>query len=299
MDKIKDGVKRWNKEKIGLKLKKMFGYNDNGIGILDINSRLWWYNFLKERYTLLTENIKQVDICQNLQSAFLLSEKGIVTTYQLSDNNNNYKYKNQYILELPQVFDMAVSVNHVLFAVEGSPCIYALGNNHYSQLGLDPYQFRFLHPHQPQPIDFFNGLCYLNETNHHIVSVSCGPFHSAVIINQDLYTFGWKQKGLLAWEEEEEGEEENGLIQLACFKTVNDQSIEVPINKVACGSTHTVAIDDNKNVWICGQNKYFQLGMDDEMKVAFQFEKCSQVRNAIDCATAPWSTLIIENTKNC
>lgn len=147
------------------------------------------------------------------------------------------------MLELPRVFEMAMSVNHVLFVVEGSPCIYALGNNNYSQLGLDPYRHRFLD--DPKPIDFFDGLCYLNQNNYnaHSISVACGPFHSAVIINQDLYTFGWKNRGLLAWEEEIEDEEDDTIINLACFKTFNNQTIEVPIIKVACGSTHTVAID--------------------------------------------------------
>ncbi|CAO3640369.1 unnamed protein product [Cunninghamella blakesleeana] len=296
---MKDIINLWNKHKIGLSLKKLFGYNHHGIGMLDINNKVWWYSFLKQtdEYILLAENIKQVDFCQNLERVFLLSNDGMVTTYNISKN----KYKKKQILELPKVFDMAMSVNHVLFVVEGSPCIYALGNNNYSQLGLDPYRHRYLD--NPEPIDFFDGLCYLNQKNYnaHSVSVACGPFHSAVIINQDLYTFGWKNQGLLAWEddnEEDEDEEEGTIIHLSCFKTYNNQTIEVPINKVVCGSTHTVAIDDNKDVWICGQNKYFQLGSDDETKVALQFEKCPQIKNAIDCAAAPWSTLIIEDTKS-
>lgn len=76
---MKNFVKRWNEHKIGLSLKKLFGYNHHGIGMLDINGRVWWYSFLKQKmyhhdeYILLAENIKQVDFCQNLERVFLLS----------------------------------------------------------------------------------------------------------------------------------------------------------------------------------------------------------------------------------
>jgi alpha-tubulin suppressor-like RCC1 family protein len=50
------------------------------------------------------------------------------------------------------------------------------------------------------------------------------------------------------------------------------------IKKISCGETHSLAIDDNEDVWACGANTFGQLGNGTTITKASPFE-LSTIKN--------------------
>lgn len=131
---------------------------------------------------------------------------------------------------------LAASPTHALVYTKDGR-IWARGSNRYGQLGVDPSHTQTLRTFQP--IEFFDGLDF--GVADVLRQVACGPFHSAVIVGGDLYTFGWKQDGRLGWDESQL--EEDVMIGLPTFMDSNGQAVDVTVVQVACGSAHTIAVD--------------------------------------------------------
>ena len=126
---------------------------------------------------------------------------------------------------------MAVAFSHVLFCTDGVYPVYVRGSNRYSQLGFDT---TVQHVDDITPVEYFCGLMPMES------SVASNLFHSAVVLDGVLYTFGWKKNGRLGWGSGDDGD----AVGLAEFRGTNDELIdEVHIVKVACGANHTLALD--------------------------------------------------------
>ncbi|KAI8337366.1 regulator of chromosome condensation 1/beta-lactamase-inhibitor protein II [Choanephora cucurbitarum] len=146
-------------------------------------------------------------------------------------------------LQLPLVNTMYASSQHVLFLTNSVDTpVFGLGSNKLCQLGiLEDQEIR-----QPIAIDYFCGLMTKVE------QASCGLFHSAVILNGDVYTFGWSKDGRLGsgtYDKED-------VITLAQCVDDQDQPVEIQAVQVSCGSTHTLILDDQGQVWSCGSSRY-------------------------------------------
>ncbi|ORY92291.1 regulator of chromosome condensation 1/beta-lactamase-inhibitor protein II [Syncephalastrum racemosum] len=179
---------------------------------------------------------------------------------------------------------IAASPTHALVYTKDGR-IWGRGSNRYGQLGTDPSQIQSLDTFQP--IEFFDGLDF----GQALRQVACGPFHSAVIVGGDLYTFGWRQDGRLGWDESEM--EEDVIIGLPTFVDGNDQAIDVTVVQVACGSAHTIAVDDQGRAWSCGSNKYGQLGRPAPPEGDGVFRQCTAYTGkAIRCSAGRWNSFI-------
>lgn len=88
----------------------------------------------------------------------------------------------------------------------------------------------------PEPIEALQGVS--------AEAAACGAFHSAVVAQGSLYTFGWNALGRLGIGGDEGSET---TPQMADFR--NDrmgeevEEVEVNVVKVSCGAAHTIAID--------------------------------------------------------
>lgn len=172
----------------------------------------------------------------------LILVDGKVTQYERD------QWDHPKVLDIPTVESMAVSATHVLFGVKGSAPVFGLGSNRMGQLGMDTSTTQ--HVDQPTRVDFFDGLGTMGAESSG-VKVACGSFHSAVVLHNDLYTFGWNDRGMIGWGAlpgQEEHDDSASLldssgIRLASFAGDDDQEADVSVDQVACGTAHTVAID--------------------------------------------------------
>lgn len=219
----------------------MFGSPNTIIG-MKIGSTLTCVT--REGISFEIMHVKQAVYCSSMESIFVLLLTGgdIVQRYDLHG-----------ILQAPCVLEgvqfMCSSKTHVLFATNSSNTpLYGLGSNRLSQLGFD-YQQQEVK--SPQAIEYFNELGTIS-------SMDCGPFHSAVVINGDVYTFGWNKDGRLGWgSDKEEEEEDDDIIRCGVFLDENDREVVVEVNatKVVCGTSHTLVLDDHHTLWSCGSSK--------------------------------------------
>jgi alpha-tubulin suppressor-like RCC1 family protein len=149
----------------------------------------------------------------------------------LTDAGTVYQYDSGAITELslPPVTKISGSPTGVLFLTQTG--VYGLGSNKLAQLGMDYQQQQVL---EPTLIEYFCGF-------QHMTDIDCGPFHSAVIADGEVYTFGWSKEGRLGWGLEEKED----IISYATFLDVNNQPVDIHAVQVACGASHTLVLDGN------------------------------------------------------
>lgn len=272
----------------------IFGDPDSMMGLIDDQHNLSFVKVTSEHVDCIL-NVEQAVYCQGKQDIFVLKQQsGQVEQYSIHDLKCE-------ILDLPcQVTKMSASNTHILFLTNSTDApVYGLGSNRLSQLGID-YQQQELK--SPSMIEYFCGLRDASD-------VACGPFHSAIILGGDVYTFGWSKDGRLGWGA---SEDKDDIISLAVFLDINDQPIEIDAKKVVCGSAHTLVLDgkliahksrahmdliifiiDQGHVWSCGSNTYGQLGRTiAENQSDAYFRRCT-IDKAIDCFTGRWTSFIL------
>ncbi|ORZ25662.1 regulator of chromosome condensation 1/beta-lactamase-inhibitor protein II [Absidia repens] len=303
----------------------MFGDLKVGLGIVNNTGSAYWWPLQQMRKTTnhvdgiwLGDNIKEAGVqCTQKDDPILLiliiltpfyrtfsrsQVDGKVLEYDMDELNQNQQPQSK-ILTMPHVFSMATSATHVLFAVKGGAPVYGMGSNRMGQLGLDMSLIQ--HADQPTVLDFFDGLGTMDNSETSAIKVACGPFHSAVTIHHDLYTFGWNDQGRIGWGlPADEGDNDstcsiydNG-IKLASFID-NGRELDVLVDKVCCGSAHTVALDVDGFAWTCGSDKYLQLGrkLENHKDTTYDnyFRRCSGIKKTVvDCQVGSWSTLLLE-----
>ncbi|KAI8875769.1 RCC1/BLIP-II, partial [Backusella circina FSU 941] len=248
----------------GKHIRTLFGdIHHNLLGIIDTNNTVSIAT-PTEIYADWKQHVEDVVYCKEFNALFVLDQDGAVSRCNTLQDSH---------LLLTKVYSLAASESHVLFHCTGYSPVYAMGSNRFSQLGLDFHQE--LKVETPLMVEHFCGL--MDKT-----TLSCGPFHSAVAMGGDVYTFGWSKDGRLGW-----GEQNEDGIALAVFLDVNEQPVEVDAIKVVCGAAHTLVLDADGNVWSCGSNKYGQLGRSIQGESDAYFRMCAlfdiKQERAIDC----------------
>ncbi|KAL9553864.1 hypothetical protein PS6_003738 [Mucor atramentarius] len=204
----------------------VFGHPNSMMGLIDERHTLSYITETSEHIDCMT-HVEQAVYCQGQHIIFVLKqESGQVVQYNI-DTLNSEK------LDFPsdcKVTKMSAANTHILFLTDClDASVFGFGSNRLSQLGVD-YQQQELKT--PTAIEYFCGL-------RDATDIACGPFHSAVVLGGDVYTFGWSKDGRLGWGEARQ-EEDGDIVSLAVFLDVNDQPIEINAIKVACGSAHTL-----------------------------------------------------------
>ncbi|KAG2182078.1 hypothetical protein INT43_007005 [Umbelopsis isabellina] len=209
-------------------------------------------------------------------------------------------------LDIPPVHCMVASQHHALLYTDTPKAIYGLGSNRFAQLGSpEPSSVS-----SPQVITFFEGL------DPQDIQLNCGISHSAIVLDQDLYTCGLRNDGRLG--SGKEHDEAKGYPHLAVFKDKHGELCDVQVVKAACGSMHTVAVDSRCYVlyitrdlletdgsdlalgrlWGCGSNKYGQVYLGPkaayEMNSQYVFQEIPTDFNGsiIDCWAGHWNTFL-------
>ncbi|CAO3571493.1 unnamed protein product [Mortierella alpina] len=146
-----------------------------------------------------------------------------------------------------------------MLALDTEGTLYSWGSGRYGQLGHGDLSSLSA----PKAIEALQGI--------RISSAACGAsFSVAVSDSGDVYTFGLNDHGQLGigkrptashgGRDEPLPVRNTALPQLVDFyEEGSDEPLEVTIVSVACGSAHTVALDDQGHAWSCGWRKYGQL----------------------------------------
>ncbi|KAI8979663.1 regulator of chromosome condensation 1/beta-lactamase-inhibitor protein II [Mycotypha africana] len=284
------------------KLKSVFGDPNKFLGFVDEYNNLSIITEAPENSEIdILSNIVKAVFCQHLDTLILLDTYGQVQQCRY----NNIKNTIEPISFLSKVKDLCASKSHVLFATSSNDLpIYGMGSNRLSQLGIDYHELQA--SDTPTLIEYFCGL------NLPTNNIACGPFHSAVVRGNELYTFGWSKDGRLGWGSNNENND-GDIVSLSSFLDCNDQPVildndndkandSLSIKQTACGTNHTVAIDEKGRVWTCGSNKYGQLGRNVIGDVDKYFKECRlfniNSEKAIDCYAGNWSTFILTKALN-
>jgi alpha-tubulin suppressor-like RCC1 family protein len=227
-------------------VKSIFGDPNIVLGMLDQEGSISYATAdatVKEKY----KAVEQVAYCSSLNSIFALSKDGSIYQINIKDSLETNIFDSA-----PTVKKLCASNTHALFITDDpyTP-IYGFGSNRFSQLGMDYHEEQEMT--KLKAIEYFSGGLGGKATD-----IACGLFHSAVIIEDDLYTFGFNKDGRLGWGLDND-EDEDDIISLAQFLGENNQSVEVHAFKVVCGSSHTLVLDNRGNLWSCGSSKYLSL----------------------------------------
>ncbi|KAH7296673.1 hypothetical protein KP509_26G033600 [Ceratopteris richardii] len=178
------------------------------------------------------------------------------------ENKTNETSFSLTVLQAPQpmtcfqgfhVKKVACGNEHVLALVDdhlaGNHVCYAWGNNRYGQLGIGNCEAQV----KPQLVAALN-----QETAGHLIGVSCGAYHSAVLMNSEMvqipalsavskcWTFGMGENGQLG---------HGDSASSGTPKLVQGLPKDERIVEVSCGLFHTGVVSEGGAVWIWGMEK--------------------------------------------
>lgn len=143
------------------------------------------------------------------------------------------------IMEIDKAYQVSCGGKHTA-VIDCFGNLWTFGDNYQGQLGFPDWHVI----HKPAWVSQVPNARF----------VSAGWEHTAVIdMNNDLWTFGLNDNGQLGLGDE------TGSIPSNFTPT----RVMSNIKTVACGGTHTIAIDFNGNVYSCGNNSEGQCGHED------------------------------------
>ena len=150
---------------------------------------------------------------------------------------------------------------HVV-AVNSEGQLYSWGACACGQLGIDDASNTVLdsegYPAQPFP----KQIIRLN--NIKIKYVACGDAHTlAISDNGDIYSWGGSGCGQLGHPNISELPKDNDSFPYLPFPKIIDSIQDIKMCDIACGKTHSVAIDNSGNVYSWGGGASGQLGVKD------------------------------------
>lgn len=164
--------------------------------------------------------------CSNITSFILPSRNnGEVHRVALSGRDPPTK------MDIAAVQGAVASFYHAILYCSSPFAVYGIGSNRFGQLGT---------PESPEalqaiPIAFFDGL------TPNQFQASCGTFHSAFVLDGDVYICGLRTHRSAGNQDDDQG-----YPILAEFQDIDGKECDVNIIKVVCGAKHIIAIDGKR-----------------------------------------------------
>ena len=250
----------------------VYGCGRNGSGQLGLNDTT---NRSTPTKISLT-NVKDI-ACGDDYTIFLLSDGTVYGCggnssgqLGLELNNTDNSVTPTLISGINNVKSIACGYNHTIFLLNDGTA-YGCGDNEYGQLGLNDTNNRTI----PTLISGINN----------VKSVSCGKNDTLFLLNDGtVYSCGWNGSGQLGLGLNDKTNRTTPIL----ISGINN------VKSIACGSSHTLFLLNDRTVYSCGNNDYGQLGLNDKIQRTTP-TKISTITNVKNVSCGNAHTLFILN----
>jgi alpha-tubulin suppressor-like RCC1 family protein len=122
--------------------------------------------------------------------------------------------------------------------------LYVCGYNCYGQLGLGDFQDRYIYTKLEHNLGKIKNIC-------------CGDFHNIILNeNDEVYVCGHNEFGQLGL-----GDNYNRNTYTKLEHNIGK------IKNIYCGDNHNIILNDNNEIYVCGDNTFGQLGLGDNYNI--------------------------------
>ncbi|BFZ15627.1 hypothetical protein BsWGS_18666 [Bradybaena similaris] len=195
------------------------------------------------------DNLTKFDITQDKRNKYEVS-----SAYLWRGFSGDLQITTYNVFTRVNITDIALGDKHSLFLSDTGE-VFVSGSNDMAQLGIGSLEVKLVE----EPVKV-NGL------PGQVTQVACGRHHSAVVTTTGQ---------VFCWGLSKDGQCGTGSLDLVlaptqvvveinkgfCQHGVPKPTLAVPINSVACGSSHCLAVSEDGEVWSWGYGP--QLGLDD------------------------------------
>ncbi|KAK9501886.1 hypothetical protein O3M35_012524 [Rhynocoris fuscipes] len=240
--------------------------------------KCWQYNI----ESLVWKEINYLPLTNSNENSIIKVALGVTVNAALTNKGEVWNFGNQLSSAEMKVVDIDCGKEHGILLTD-SGYVYTWGSGSRGQLGNGT-------------LDNYEDICEVHLlAGLNISKISAGGWHNAVLSKDgDIYTWGWNKKGQLG-HPMLDGTNKNGVAVLAEPRVVDwPNSLNIFVKEISCGTSHTVALLENGELWGCGWNKWGQLGTTafESTHVMFKLEISPLIIvRKIKCAA--WNTIII------
>ena len=231
-------------------------------------------------------NTAAIDDAGNLYTA------GDNSCGQLARKLGSYVYEDSVLAKVStsaKIIDVALGADHIVVLDENGD-VWTAGCNQYGALGIDENAGKYLYGTYIETLRKVT----VGDGSVKIKAVAAGQYHTILIDeNGGVWTAGYNSDGQLG-----RSENVNSGTPNAVFKKVEGLD-NVKIVAASGGTSHTVLLDEDGNVWTAGNNVYGQLGRQTADNEDSKFEKVtdgiSGVKITAVAAGSYYTVLLDEN----
>jgi alpha-tubulin suppressor-like RCC1 family protein len=165
------------------------------------------------------------------------------------EDDSYHKPKLNQYLNNEFVVDISCGFHHSLVLTNCGE-VYAWGANDWGQIGNGCNDDQLI----PTKVKGFN--------NERIVMISCGSFHSMALTEcGHVYSWGYNVCGQLGIGNTEDSNEPKFVA------VIGENKCNVFIEKISCGSEHSLLLSSDGNIYVFGRNRYGELGNQKEENI--------------------------------
>ncbi len=231
-------------------------------------------------------NTAAIDDAGNLYTA------GDNSRGQLARKLGSYVFKDSVLTKVStsaKIIDVALGADHIVVLDENGD-VWTAGCNGYGALGIDENAGKNYYGTQIETLRKVT----VGDGSVKIKAVAAGQYHTILIDeNGGVWTAGYNSDGQLGKSENINSGTPNKVFEKA------EGLDNVKIVAASGGTSHTVLLDENGNVWTAGNNVYDELGRQTEKNVDSKFEKVtdgiSGVKITAIAAGSSYTVLLDEN----
>ena len=251
----------------------VFTFGNNECCQLGVGDQL---EFTSNPQKLNLPPIKQISGC--IMSSLCVSEDGFIFVFGSNDEGELGLGNNEENIQFPKRIESLTNVDFIACGFDHTICktfenkLFSWGKNSSGQLGIGnldssnrPIQ------HTEVPFDISD-----------IVDIKCGMLHTVVLTKkQEVFSCGDNYLGQLG----RTTEDTNSLF----FKLIPSLS---NIVRIECGYSHSMFIDENNNLFVCGGNIFSQLGLSDSIYKQEEPIQHPSLSNIVDLSSGGYHSFV-------